>query len=94
LIEEAPMAAMDEFELLKRLVSEAEDDVNKAFGGNKAAGTRVRKKMQDIKSAAQNVRVKILEGRGGEGGGGGGGGDEGAEATGGDNGGGGGDSNG
>ena len=33
------------------------------FGGNKAAGTRVRKKMQEIKSAAQEVRKKILEGR-------------------------------
>jgi hypothetical protein len=54
---------MQEFETLKRLVQEAEDDVNKAQGGNKAAGTRVRKKMQDIKSAAQDVRKKILEGR-------------------------------
>lgn len=54
---------MQEFETLKRLVQEAEDDVNKAVGGNKAAGTRVRKKMQEIKSAAQEVRKKILEGR-------------------------------
>lgn len=55
--------AMPEYETLKRLVAEAEDDVNKAIGGNKAAGTRVRKKMQEIKSAAQEVRRKILEGR-------------------------------
>jgi len=61
---------MQEYETLKRLVAEVEDDVNKAVGGNKAAGTRVRKKMQEIKSAAQNVRQKILEGRGGDGGGG------------------------
>jgi hypothetical protein len=54
---------MQEFENLKKLVIEAEDDVNKAIGGNKAAGTRVRKKMQEIKSAAQEVRKKILEGR-------------------------------
>jgi len=54
---------MQEYETLKRLVAEAEEDVNKAEGGNKAAGTRVRKKMQDIKSAAQDVRKKILEGR-------------------------------
>jgi hypothetical protein len=54
---------VQEFETLKRLVQEAEDDVNKAEGGNKAAGTRVRKKMQEIKSAAQDVRKKILEGR-------------------------------
>ena len=64
---------MQEYEILKRLVIEAEDDVRKAAGGNKAAGTRVRKKMQDIKSAAQEVRKKILEGREGEDGTGGGG---------------------
>jgi ribosomal protein S17E len=56
-------ALMTEFETLKRLVVEAEDDVNKAVGGNRAAGTRVRKKMQEIKAAAQDVRKKILEGR-------------------------------
>jgi len=55
--------AMPEFDQLKALVAEVEDDVAKAIGGNKAAGTRVRKKMQDIKSAAQEVRKKILEGR-------------------------------
>lgn len=54
---------MQEFDTLKRLIAEAEDDVAKATGGNKAAGTRVRKKMQEIKSAAQAVRQKILEGR-------------------------------
>ena len=59
---------MTEFDTLKRLVTDAEDDVAKALGGNKAAGTRVRKKMQEIKSAAQEVRKKILEGRDGEGG--------------------------
>ena len=67
---------MQEYDTLKRLVDEAADDVAKAAGGNKAAGTRVRKKMQEIKSAAQDVRKKILEGRGGEG-------DEGGGATGG-----------
>ena len=54
---------MQEFETLRKLVTEAEDDVNKALGGNKAAGTRVRKQMQLIKQAAQDVRKKILEGR-------------------------------
>ena len=60
------MSAITEFESLKKQVAEAEDDVRKADGGNKAAGTRVRKKMQEIKQAAQQVRVKILESRGGE----------------------------
>ena len=54
---------MQEYDTLLRLVEEARDDVSKAEGGNKAAGTRVRKKMQEIKSAAQEVRKKILEGR-------------------------------
>ena len=63
---------MQEYETLKRLVTEAEEDVAKAEGGNKAAGTRVRKKMQEIKSAAQEVRKKVLEGREGETGAGGG----------------------
>jgi hypothetical protein len=57
---------MQEFDTLKNLVQEVEDDLAKALGGNRAAGTRVRKKMQEIKAAAQAVRQKILEGRGTE----------------------------
>ncbi len=52
---------MEEYERLKELVETAAEDVAKASGGNKAAGTRVRKSMQDIKEAAQEVRKKILE---------------------------------
>ena len=52
---------MQEYEELKRLVAEIEADINKAEGGNKAAGTRVRKQMQTIKQAAQTVRNKVLE---------------------------------
>ncbi len=52
---------MEEYENLRRLVEAAADDVSKAEGGNKAAGTRVRKAMQDIKNSAQDVRKKILE---------------------------------
>ncbi|MGP1346066.1 MAG: histone H1 [Phycisphaerales bacterium] len=50
-----------EYEQLKRLVEEVEDDYRKAVGGNKAAGTRVRKQMQAIKDAAQDLRKKMLE---------------------------------
>ena len=60
------MSEIPDYAELKKMVDDAEDDVRKAFGGNKAAGTRVRKRMQEIKQAAQNVRVKILESRGGE----------------------------
>jgi hypothetical protein len=52
---------MEEYKKLKDLVDSAADDVAKAFGGNKAAGTRVRKTMQEIKEAAQDLRKKILE---------------------------------
>jgi hypothetical protein len=54
---------MEAFERLKALVVAAEEDVGRVNAGNKAAGTRVRKAMQDIKSAAQEVRVKVLEQR-------------------------------
>jgi hypothetical protein len=52
---------MEVFEKLKKMVAEAEEDVAKAEGGNKAAGTRARQTMQEIKNAAQEVREKILE---------------------------------
>ncbi|MGA2071010.1 MAG: histone H1 [Sedimentisphaerales bacterium] len=52
---------MQEYENLKVLVAEIEADISKAEGGNKAAGTRVRKQMQGIKQAAQLVRNKVLE---------------------------------
>ncbi len=52
---------MQEYEDLKVLVTEIEADVSKAEGGNKAAGTRVRKQMQKIKQSAQTVRSRILE---------------------------------
>jgi hypothetical protein len=52
---------MQAYEELKQLVAEIEADINKAEGGNKAAGTRVRKQMQAIKQAAQNVRNTVLE---------------------------------
>jgi hypothetical protein len=52
---------LEAFERLKKLIAEAEDDIAKAEGGNKAAGTRARQTMQAIKEAAQDVRQKILE---------------------------------
>ena len=52
---------MEEYLKLKQLIEEVEDDIQKAAGGNKAAGTRVRKAMQDIKNTAQELRKKVLE---------------------------------
>ena len=54
---------MEEYDRLRELVDSALEDIQKAEGGNKAAGTRVRKIMQDVKAAAQDVRKKILEKR-------------------------------
>ena len=54
---------MQEYEQLKSLVESVEDDIIKTEGGNRAAGTRVRKAMQEVKQLAQAVRTKILESR-------------------------------
>ncbi len=51
---------MQQFETLKQLVIDAVNDVDKAEKGNKAAGTRLRKHMQGIKAAAQDVRHAVL----------------------------------
>jgi hypothetical protein len=56
-------AGGDAFEQLEKLVAAAKEDYHKAIGGNKAAGTRVRKSMQDIKQQAQAIRVRVLETR-------------------------------
>lgn len=56
-------AQVDAFEQLEKLVAAAKEDYQKAVGGNKAAGTRVRKAMQDIKKQAQVIREKVLESR-------------------------------
>jgi hypothetical protein len=53
--------SVEAYERLKELVESVADDVAKAYGGNKAAGTRVRKVMQEIKEAAQVVRKTVLE---------------------------------
>ncbi len=57
---------LETYEQLKTLVASVEDDLRKAAGGNKAAGTRVRKMMQDVKNVAQTLRVKVLENRDGD----------------------------
>lgn len=53
---------LKEYDELVRLVEEVKSDAEKFFiKGNKSAGTRVRKTMQEIKNAAQNVRLKVSE---------------------------------
>jgi len=54
---------LDMYAQLQQLVAGIEDDVKKAAGGNRAAGTRVRKQLQDVKNLSQDLRKKILEAR-------------------------------
>ncbi len=51
---------MEHFDKLKAMVSELEQDFSEFYGkGNKAAGRRIRKAMQDMKGLAQEVRVDV-----------------------------------
>jgi hypothetical protein len=51
---------MQKFHLLRDLVLGLEDDCEKFFiKGNKAAGTRIRKGMQDLKGLAQEIRQDV-----------------------------------
>jgi len=51
---------MESFDRLLEIVEAAKIDVPKAENGNKAAGTRVRKDMQEMKKLAQVIRKDIL----------------------------------
>ena len=44
---------------LRTLIDAAETDVIKVMRGNKAAGTRVRRHMQELKIAAQDIRIMV-----------------------------------
>ena len=53
---------MDKFNKLKELMASLEEDASKFYEkGNKAAGTRVRKGMQDLKNLAQAIRLEVQE---------------------------------
>ena len=53
---------MQSFEKIKELVASIESEVTKfAEKGNKAAGTRVRQAMQELKKIAQDVRIEVQE---------------------------------
>ncbi|MSQ90839.1 MAG: histone H1 [Phycisphaerales bacterium] len=54
---------MQSYEKLLAVIQNAREDVEKAAGGNRAAGTRARKHMQDVRAAAQEVRNAILAAR-------------------------------
>jgi hypothetical protein len=53
---------MNRFNEIKAIVDELEGDMDKFFDkGNKTAGTRARKSLQDLKTLAQEIRIQIQE---------------------------------
>ncbi len=51
---------MNRFNEIKSLVDELEVDMEKFYSkGNKTAGTRARKLLQDLKKLSQDIRVDI-----------------------------------
>ena len=56
------MATIEKFNELKSLLEGLESDADKFFNkGNNAAGTRVRKGLQELKNLSQDLRLKIQE---------------------------------
>lgn len=53
---------MKKFEEVKKLIADLEGDADKFYNkGNSAAGTRVRKGMQDLKNLSQAIRLEVQE---------------------------------
>jgi hypothetical protein len=54
------MAKSAKFEQLKELVGSLEADAEKFYNkSNSAAGTRLRKGLQDLKNLAQDIRLEV-----------------------------------
>lgn len=52
---------MEKYEQMKQILNSIAEDMEKAQSGNKAAGTRVRTAMQEVKNLAQELRKDVLE---------------------------------
>lgn len=53
---------MNRIEQVRALMADLETEMDKFYNkGNKAAGTRARKHLQDLKNLAQEIRVEIQE---------------------------------
>ncbi len=53
---------MSRYDEMKDLLDELQPDISKFYNkGNKAAGTRARKTLQDIKKKAQEIRLEIQD---------------------------------
>ena len=53
--------AQREYYALREMVTELETDIVKFSSCNNTAGTRIRKTMQDVKNAAQRIRIAVQE---------------------------------
>ena len=49
------------YDNLQNVINDGQNDVTKFVGGNKSAGTRVRKAMQTVKSLAQDIRIEVQD---------------------------------
>lgn len=53
---------MSRFDEIKNLIGSFEEDMNKFYEkGNKAAGTRTRKGLQELRKFSQEVRLEIQD---------------------------------
>lgn len=53
---------MSRFDEIKNLIGSFEEDMNKFYEkGNKAAGTRARKGLQELRKFSQEVRLEIQD---------------------------------
>lgn len=52
---------MKNYEALKAIIAGMEADVQKFYNGNNAAGTRVRKQLQELKRACNDMRIHVQE---------------------------------
>ena len=50
---------METVQRIQEVLNNVQTDVEKFGNGNKAAGTRIRKAMQEIKNLAQSVRTEV-----------------------------------
>ena len=53
------MSLQELMTVMREEMHSAENEAMKFYTGNKSAGTRVRKHMQNIKTVAQNVRQEV-----------------------------------
>lgn len=53
----------DRIATLKQVIVDLEEDASKADSGNKSAGTRVRKSLQEVVNQSKEIRKAVLDAR-------------------------------